>query len=121
MYRNYGDKNFFEYGVLVDDEHSDTEYDILWCMPFSDKEGMFLYAKCRVDISDSWIDRDTVMQYCGIDENSFDPIQFAISCIDYYGVENFSDPYDGYEHDREYIKNRLKNFLIANDGLDITW
>ena len=29
MFVNYGDRNFFEYGVLVDTDHSDTEFPIL--------------------------------------------------------------------------------------------
>ena len=34
MYSNYGDKDFFERGVLVEvDDHSDTEYNILYCNP----------------------------------------------------------------------------------------
>ena len=31
MYVNYGDKDFFEHGRLVDAEHEDNIYDILCC------------------------------------------------------------------------------------------
>ena len=36
MYRNYGDKNFFENGVLVDTDHSDTAFPMLLCRPYPD-------------------------------------------------------------------------------------
>ena len=44
MYINYGDRNFFECGILVDAEHSDTEIKILYCRPLDDAEDLFLFA-----------------------------------------------------------------------------
>lgn len=32
MYRNYGDRDFFENGVLVDTEHSDTTKTNAFCL-----------------------------------------------------------------------------------------
>lgn len=124
MYINYGDVNFFELGCLVDAEHSDTEIKILYCRPYDDeedKEDKFLFADCEVDITDSWIDKNAVMDYLGMTEKTFDAIQFAIGCINYYGVENFLSPYDGYRFTEEEIKDRLKHYMIASDNLDITW
>lgn len=121
MYTNYGDKNFFEYGVLVDSEHSDTSVDIIWCMPYCDEEDAFQFAECQVDTTDSWLEKDAVMSFIGMTTDTFDLVQFAIGCIEYYGIENFSSPYDGYKHDRQYIENILKNRLIASDNLNITW
>lgn len=121
MYINYGDVNFFEYGVLVDTEHSDTEIKILYCRPYDDEEDKFLFADCEVNIEDSWIDKKLVMDYIGMTEETFDSIQFAIGCIDYYGVENFSDCYHGYNFTRKEIEELLKHYLIASDNLDITW
>lgn len=120
MYINYGDKNFFEYGCLVDFEHSDTDIKVLYCMPFAE-EDMYLFADCEVNTEDSWINRKSVMDYVGMTEETFDVIQFAIGCIDYYGVENFSSPYDGYQFTRKEIEKKLKYYLIASDNLDITW
>ena len=88
MYLNYGDKNFFEWGTLVE-EHSDTEFSILICRPYGDTDEYFQFGECTVDIDDTWIDRDAVMNYIGMSDNDFDPIQFAIGCIDYYGADNF--------------------------------
>lgn len=121
MYINYGDKNFFEYGCLVDAEHSDTEIKILYCRPYDDEEDLFLFADCEVDTTDSWIDRKAILEYIGMTEESFDAVQFAIGCVEYYGVENFSSPYGGYQFSRKEIEESLKHYLIANDNLNITW
>ena len=40
MYVNYGDKDFFEHGRLVDAEHEDNIYDILCCNPYPDEPGL---------------------------------------------------------------------------------
>ena len=116
MFLNYGDVDFFEYGVLVDAEHSDTEFHILYCVPFDDEEDMFLFADCTVDINDRWIDKEAVIKYLGCENNAID---LAIGCISYYGVENFSSPYDGYTFTREEIEEKLKHYLIANDNLKL--
>lgn len=121
MFVNYGDKNFFEYGVLVDSEHSDTEFQILFCRPFDDEEDMFFFADCNVDIDDSWINRDDVLSFIGMNEKEFDPMRYAIGCIEYYGAENFSSPYEGYKFNRKDIEERLKHYPIASDNLDIAW
>lgn len=47
MYINHGDKNFFEYGCLMDSEHSDTVLDILYCRPYDDEEDSFFFADCN--------------------------------------------------------------------------
>lgn len=121
MYINYGDMNFFEYGVLVDAEHSDTEIKILYCRPFEDVEDQYFFADCLIDISDTWIDKKSIMDYIGMTEENFDLVFFAIGCIEYYGAENFSSPYDGYQFSELEIKERLKHYLIASDNLNINW
>ena len=121
MFINHGDRDFFEYGILVDAEHSDTEIKILYCRPYDDEDDLFLFADCTVDINDSWIDREAVMSYVGMSEDDIDAVQFAIGCVEYYGVENFSSPYNGYQFSRKEIEEQLRYYLIANDRLDITW
>ena len=121
MYINYGDVNFFENGTLVDAEHSDTEIKILYCRPYDDEEYLYLFADCEVDITDSWIDKKSVMDFIGMTEENFDSIQFAIGCIEYYGVEDFSSGYHGYQFTRKEIENLLKHYMIASDNLNITW
>lgn len=124
MYVNYGDKDFFDYGVLVDTEHSDTEFPILYCMPYPDEEDLFQFGDCRVDITDSWIEKQAVMNHIGMKEAEFNPALFAIGCISYYGAVNFgaqSYAYDWSRMKRQEIEEILKHRLIANDNLDITW
>lgn len=121
MYKNYGDINFFEYGILVDNENIENEIDILYCRPYDDEENLYLFADCMVDINESWIDKEAVMNFIGMNKDNFDSIQFAIGCIDYYGVENFSSPYNGYQFTKEEIKEVLKNYLIASDNLEVVW
>lgn len=124
MYVNYGDVNFFEHGILVDTEHSNTVFAILHCMPYPDEKDLFQFGDCRVDITDSWIKEQEVMDYIGMKRTAFDPVQFAIGCIEYYGAENFgasSYAYDWCQMKRQDIKKILKYRMIANDNLDITW
>lgn len=121
MYKNYGDRNFFEYGLLVDAEHSDTEFSILYCMPYCDEEDKYFFADCTVDINDNWINRELILMTCGMSEGKFDPVEFACACVFVYGAENFSSPYNGYTFTRKEIEERLKYYMIASDNLDVTW
>lgn len=111
MYINYGDKNFFEYGVLVDSEHSDTVFSILYCMPYCDEEDKYLFADCIVDITDNWIVHEDVMNFIGMTKENFDPVQFAIGCIEYYGTENFTVYFSSDESNRKEIEHRLTYYL----------
>ena len=132
MYRNYGDRNFFERGVLVDSDHSDTIFDILICRPYGDEDDLYQFGHCSVDITDEWIDRNAVASYLGMDIKNSDvlslkldgAIQFAIGCIDYYGPENFgiddySYSYDWRQADKALIKHELRNYMIAYDNLEV--
>lgn len=126
MYVNYGDKDFFEHGVLVDSEHSDTVFDILRCEPYSDEEDKYCFAHLCVDIEDSWLDRKAVMDFTGMTEEDFNPILYAIACTDYYSWDNFgaSDygvSYNWQDCDRDTICEELKGYLIASDNLDMSW
>ena len=121
MYINYGDRDFFEYGILVDNDHSDTDIAVLYCRPYDDHEDLYLFADCRVAVDDSWINKNAVMEFFGMTEEDCSTCCLAIACIEYYGVENFSSPYDGYKFTRKEIEEKLKWYTIASDNLDITW
>lgn len=123
MYTNYGDKNFFECGVLVDTEHSDTVFPMLLCRPYPDEEDLFQFGNVEVDVNDSWIDADAVSSFCGCTKEE-DPIRFAIGCTDYYSWDNFgaiSYCYNWTRMGKEEIKEILKYREIASDNLDICW
>lgn len=125
MYLNYGDVDFFEHGRLVDDQSSDTEIKILACEPYSDTEDLYQFGNCVVDFTDTWIDRDAVMTFIGMTEEDFDPVRFALGCMDYYSWDNFgADHYFAYNWLRmkkESICEILKHQQISSENLNITW
>lgn len=127
MFTNYGDKDFFENGCLVDTEHSDTVFPMLLCMPYSDEDGMYQMARVQVDIAEDWIEKERVMSFIGMTEETYDPVQFAIGCTEYYSWENFgADDYlnpcfDWRHMEKKDICGILKYELIASDNLDIVW
>ena len=126
MYKNYGDYNYLTWGgCLVDSEHSDTCFDIIYLRQYDDIEGQYIFCELSVDITDKWIDKKAVMQYIGMSEDDFDAIQYAIGCVDYYGPENFGAlscySYDYRDVDIETIKDVLRHRLIANDNINIEW
>ena len=121
MYINYGDKNFFEHGILVDSEHSDSVISLIRCEPYADEEDLYECARLEVDVNDQWIDRKAVMDYAGMTE--FDPVEFAIAATDYYPWDEFGAwscnvAYDWMRMTKADIKRMLKGELIASDNLD---
>ena len=108
MYTNYGDRNFWEHGRLVDVEHSDEEINVIYCEPYTDTENLYLFAACTVNLTDDWIDWAAVRSYAGLNAESIDDDintkeLLAIAAIDYYGVENFSSPYEGYQFTKQEV------------------
>lgn len=128
MYRNYGDRDFFEHGVLVDTEHSDTCFPILLCRPYPDAEDLYQFGEVEVDLNDfkddGWGDRKAIMDFLGMTEETYDPVQFAIGCTEYHSWDNFgaiSYAYDWQHMDKKSICEILKCREIASDHLDIVW
>ena len=115
MYKNYGDVNFFEYGRMAEIQNDGT-VNVLVCNPVFDcknPDRCYQFDQVNVDINDSWIDVNAVSSYADISQD--DIIQFALACIDYYGVENFggtcySDESQFYT--RNEILDRLKYYDI---------
>lgn len=115
-YENYGDVNPLEHGGIWVKRESKNEYEILKNNP----ETNTLYD-LLVDITDSWIEKDSVMSFIGMTEENFNPLQFAIGCTDYYSPENFGNTYK-YETQNELIdmlfargitENIEKYFLVS--------
>lgn len=82
----------------------------------------------EVDLDDfkesGWGDRKVVMDYLGMTEETYDPVQFAIGCTEYFSWDNFgaaSYAYDWQRIDKRSICEILKHRLIASDNLDIVW
>ena len=122
MYKNYGDVNFFNYGMLVDTEHSDTDIDIIFCHPIYDTDTeLYYFGAVTVCINDEWIDKKSVMSYISMDDKSFNNIHYAIGCLEYYGAENFGTDFQNWQYSREEICNILKHRFIDCDNLNIEW
>lgn len=120
MWENYGDRNFFECGLLVNTDYSEikTEFQILYCRPYSDVADKYLFSECVVDITDNWIDKEAVMSYIGMSENDFDSIPYAIGCIYYYGYSNFNSySLYGTTKSKREIKKILEYFDISLDNV----
>lgn len=121
MFVNYGDRDFFEYGVLVDTEHSDTVFPMLLCRPYADEEALYQFAHVEVDISDEWIDRPAVMACIGkMADERIDPVEYAIACADFYSWDNFGAASFGVYYDwrhmtRDQVEKELLSYLIADD------
>ena len=126
MFVNHGDYSFFERGCLVDTEHSGTEFPMFLCRPYPDEDDLYQFGMVIVDITDSWIDKAAVMSYIGMTEESFDPVQYAIGCTEYYSWDNFGANEFSVFNDwrrvcREEICDILKIYMIASDNLNIEW
>ena len=124
MYLNFGDKNFFEYGVLVDTEHSDTVFPMLLCLPYPDEEDIYQFGDIQVDTEETWIDRESVLSYIGMTEADYDPIQYAIGCACYYSWDEFganSFTYNWQRASKEEICKILRHRMIESDHLDTIW
>jgi len=115
MYENYGDENFFELGRLVQQDDSNTEFEILACDPIQDEEGAFLFAHLVVDTTDDWIDKTAVCDFAGLDEENADAIQIALSAIDYYAWENFAMDYENFHKTRDEVLRELEYYEIDSD------
>lgn len=119
-YVNCGDVDFWESGIYAaKDPDCDTAYYIIRCEPYPDDDGneYFRFGDLYVDVSDSWIDREAVMDYIGMTEESFDPVEFAIGCTDYYAWENFGAEKMGWNFDWEHA-TREEILGALPDGID---
>ena len=114
MYKNYGDVNFFEYGRMVELQNDGT-VDVLVCNPVFDcknPDRCYQFDYVNVDVHDSWIDVDEVYSYADVSRDNI--IQFALACIDYYGVENFGGTCY-YDESQFYTKNEILDSLRYYD------
>ena len=114
MYKNYGDANFFEYGRMAEIQNDGT-VSVLVCNPVFDcknPDRCYQFDYVNVDINDSRINADTVYNYSDVSKD--DIIQFALACIDQYGVENFGGT-AYYNESQFYTKNEILDSLKYYD------
>ena len=113
MYKNYGDKNFFEGGRYATNTWDDS-YDIILCDYVSDMDKYRLVFG-TIDINDSWIDENAIKNFAGVSRSDL-PEQYALACAEYYDIENFGTP----EYlTRNDVINRMNGINTQFD--EITW
>lgn len=106
-YENYGDADFFQYGVLVaPDNGSEGCFHILYCRPYDDEEDLYQFADCYVDINADWIDKKEVLQYIGAEKDE-PSASYAVACIEYYGIDEFRDYYTPVQLSRAEVEEEL--------------
>ena len=117
MYKNYGDVNFLEDGMLVERDDRKGCFNILFCYPYSDVENLYQFGQVYIDVNDSWINKKAVESYC-VSKAEDDEVQYAISCLGYYGPDTFGvESYSRHDWrycNAEFIKNELRGYDIEN-------
>jgi hypothetical protein len=98
IYENFGDVNPLDHGGIWVKQINKTEYEIVKNIPETNE----IYD-LSIDITDSWIEKNDVMSFIGMTNESFDPLWFAIGCTDYYSPENFGSIYKMYD-EKELIE-----------------
>jgi hypothetical protein len=111
---NYGDANPLTWGGtwVMSDEEANGEtfrgcYYIIKYTP-ENNEILDLY----VDVNDSWLERESIMDYIGMTEETYDEIQYAIGCTDYYSYLNFGCNEPIKCKDEKDVIKELKKFGI---------
>lgn len=113
-YSNYGDVDFFENGCLVNTEQSRTEFPMLICRPYGDEEDKFQFGDIVVDIDADWIDQEQIESFSAIRKED-DPVGYAISCVEYYGMENFGA--QSYVYDYSFMTRQEIESILAARGV----
>lgn len=85
MWTNYGDVNPLEHGGLWIDYDKDECYRVISLGIFDDS---YLFGECYVDLSDSWINWEDVLDFVGCD-TFLPPEQAVVAVISYYPIVNF--------------------------------
>ena len=100
-YINYGDVNPIEHGGIFVLQESETSFRIVK-NEFDGSKKHYLFD-LHIDISDTWIDKESVLSYIGMTELDFDPVQYAIGCTEYYSYLEFGGNAEVYATKKELI------------------
>ena len=102
LYTNYGDCNPLDYDGLWLKKIGDNEYHFVkvdntsWCC--GDEIPTYILSSGYIYTADDWINRDSVINYSGLDKNiDSDTVEYAIGCLEYYGGMNFSSDIEEYK------------------------
>lgn len=122
MFKNYGDVNFFDGGILLQPTETEHEYEIIMCDVIydSDDGNNFLLRTGTINIDE--IDRETLHDVCAwandrglsIDYTDEEYERLAVDCFSYGYI-----PYD-YE-DKTLSKNEVIDFIDHGYIKEIPW
>ena len=87
-YQNVGDINYMDYGGHFIKKEGENYYYSVSINPLEDSETVqYIIQSALIDITDSWIDKKSVMSFTGMSEDDYnnDKLFYAESVIDYYG------------------------------------
>ena len=88
-WKNHGDVNPIEHGGIFVHQENDTTFRIIKLFFVDDEEKNVLWDM-YVDISDDWINKESVMGFSGLEYNVIDyNLKLAIDCTSYYSPDNF--------------------------------
>jgi hypothetical protein len=104
-FENYGDVNPLMHGGIWVKDIGNNEFEII---RNNLEDNNNLIDVMLVNISDDWIEKNKVMSYIGMTEDTFDPIQYAIGCTEYYSPNNFGHTYDNMTEEQmiQFLKLR---------------
>lgn len=89
LYENYGDINPLVHGGVWVKQINETTFSIIENVPGTNR-----LKNMEVDISSTWIERESVMSFIDMTEEDFDALWFAVGCSHFYGVDNFGQSYE---------------------------
>lgn len=111
VYTNYGDINPIEHGGIFVNQESETEFRIIK-LTFIDHEEKNVLWDMYVDVSDNWIEYESVENTCDVSRT--DNLQFAIACTEYYSPANF-----GCDEDIFLTLDESAGYLKEHYGIEV--
>lgn len=92
----YGDVNPLDHGGQWIKQLTPTTFRVVILITPSENvdNDMYCIEDCEVDITDSWIDWESVKMSCDTPPN--DPIRQAMDAISHYGTANFGSDFSSY-------------------------
>lgn len=120
-YKNYGDMNFFEGGLMIarDNEMDGEQYSILTCEYVNDADGAYLFSSGVIDLDDSWLDWDSIKAVAGglEDGDNFDLVAEAYR---YYGPSEFCGGTDEILTAEE-VQDRMEGYAEEYEFESFPW
>ena len=110
VWENYGDVNPLEHGGLwiINDTNDNNSYYVVKVQKLEDEKNTWLYDDCYVNVTESWIDWESVYDYCDITGESSN-IDKVVALVSYYSPLEFgsyTEKITGKRNIRKMINSR---------------